>query len=326
MVVLDLQNLLKAILDIRVYEFLAHIKYLFLSKNYARRANKPPISIIQYEFRKAFGRELNISSPVSFNEKQNWMKLFWYDERAPICCNKFFVRQFVLSKGLGFILNELYAVYDSHEDIDGKGLTFPCVIKTTHDSGGHMIICKSYEESDWILIRKKIRRWNSIDYCFASGEWPYHTTQKKIICEKYLKSLDCTMPIDFKFFCFNGKPEFIMVPSKVEHSLKDSERRDFYDLSWNKLPIEWAHPTSMLNIPKPICLDDMIQYSSILSEGFPFVRVDFYNVGSIVIFGEMTFFHGGGLSNFVPESIDISLGNKINLPEKDNPWEKHVHR
>ena len=47
--------------------------------------------------------------------------------------------------------------------------------------------------------------------------------------------------------------------------------------------------------PRPMCLDEMLYYSRMMSSPFPFVRVDFYNVGDKLYFGELTFSPGGGI-------------------------------
>ena len=55
----------------------------------------------------------------------------------------------------------------------------------------------------------------------------------------------------------------------------------------------------------------MLEAASILSKGFPFVRVDFYIVGEKVYFGEMTFTPCACLDAAItPEAADI-LGQPI---------------
>ena len=66
-------------------------------------------------------------------------------------------------------------------------------------------------------------------------------------------------------------------------------------------------------IPKPEMLDRMIEVASILSKGFPEVRVDLYCVGGRIYFGEMTFTSNGGRDGYTPEHL-ITLGNQVILP------------
>ena len=51
-----------------------------------------------------------------------------------------------------------------------------------------------------------------------------------------------------------------------------------------------------------------------MSKGFPFIRMDFFDVNGRIYFGEYTFFPASGYDyNRLPES-DIYFGNKIKLP------------
>lgn len=54
-----------------------------------------------------------------------------------------------------------------------------------------------------------------------------------------------------------------------------------------------------------------------LSKGMPQVRVDFYEVGEKVLFGELTLFHFSGMTPFEPEEWDYRFGEWIDLPVKN---------
>ena len=64
---------------------------------------------------------------------------------------------------------------------------------------------------------------------------------------------------------------------------------------------------------KPISLDLMIQYASKLSQGFPFVRVDFYEINGEPIFGEMTLTPTGGNNHYLSQDAQKKLGELMNL-------------
>lgn len=61
----------------------------------------------------------------------------------------------------------------------------------------------------------------------------------------------------------------------------------------------------------------MIDSSLRLSEGFPFVRVDFYDGENKPIFGEMTFTPVGGLATYYKDDIATMLGEWIELPKRN---------
>ena len=55
----------------------------------------------------------------------------------------------------------------------------------------------------------------------------------------------------------------------------------------------------------------MLKIAAKLSEDFPFVRVDLYNVGGKIFFGELTFYPWSGYVQFTPDEIDFELGKKF---------------
>lgn len=279
--------------------------------------HESPEKLVRYVFDKIVQpkQELNLDAPVTFHEKLNWLKLNWFDERAIICSDKYRVREYVKAKGLSFLLNELYAVYDSVEEIDLSKLPEKFILKATHDSG-HNVICNGKEGLNLALAKRQLNWWLEIDYAYMSGEWPYHTQHPRIICEKLLEENSIGEIVDYKLFCFNGEPYVFFFASDRKHHAK----ADFYDLHWHKQAYRWFYEPSGKVFAKPKCLQEMIEYAKILSEGFPFVRVDFYEVEGTVYFGELTFFHGGGDGWFEPKEMDKVFGDLITLPEKMNPW------
>ena len=59
----------------------------------------------------------------------------------------------------------------------------------------------------------------------------------------------------------------------------------------------------------------MMAVAEKLSAGFPFARVDLYNIGGQIIFGEITFYPWSGYVRFTPDSFDFELGKYFRLPE-----------
>ncbi|GHU68155.1 hypothetical protein FACS189413_04390 [Bacteroidia bacterium] len=55
----------------------------------------------------------------------------------------------------------------------------------------------------------------------------------------------------------------------------------------------------------------MIDYARILSKGFDFVRVDLYDTGDKVYFGEMTFTPHGGLLRYYTLRALEEMGNLL---------------
>lgn len=268
---------------------------------------------IKSEFRKRLGREPNLINPVLFTDKLQWLKLNWYDERATVFADKYRVRKFV-SKSIGSeYLNELYGVYNRVDEIDISKLPKSFVLKGTHGSGFN-IICSDKDKINWKQAKKTMKKWLLTNYYYKKREWVYKDIKPRIICEKYLSDKntpDKGIP-DYKFYCFNGVPHYC----QVIKNRGTNETIDFFNMEWEHMPFTGMRllPNSKVKIEKPGKFEEMKVLASKLSEGFPFVRVDFYYVNKQIIFGEMTFFPTSGMGRFDPPEWDRKLGELLKLP------------
>lgn len=61
-------------------------------------------------------------------------------------------------------------------------------------------------------------------------------------------------------------------------------------------------------IDPPKCLADMIRGADLLGSGFPYVRIDLYEIEQKPMFGEFTFYPNSGQFSFKPESVEQELG------------------
>jgi hypothetical protein len=68
---------------------------------------------------------------------------------------------------------------------------------------------------------------------------------------------------------------------------------------------------------KPKTFEKMIEFSKILSQNIPFLRVDFYEIKGQLYFSELTFFPGSGLTEFKPDEWEYKIGEWIKLPNKE---------
>jgi len=113
--------------------------------------------------------------------------------------------------------------------------------------------------------------------------------------------------IDYKFFCFGGKVEFVYGVS--DRNVGETAEIGIYDKDFNKLSVarkdERAQTTAL---PRPRNYEAMIAVAEKLSCGFPEVRVDLYNIGGKIYFGELTFYDGSGYMGFDPDSFDFEAG------------------
>ena len=264
--------------------------------------------IIQYE--KKLGRIPDLKNPKRYTEKLQWYKLHYRKELLTQCADKYRVRDYIMQKGLSQILIPLYGAYDSVDEIPFDALPDRFAMKANHASGTN-ILCYDKKQFNEKEARKKGRQWLRRDFYQAGREWAYKNIKRKIVIEELLvDSKDETKSInDYKFFCLNGKVEFLI----VDHDRFGDHTRNLYTPDWSFMDISTDLPNAGDIIPKPDNLREMLEIARTLSADFPHVRVDLYSVNGKTYFGELTFYPWSGFVPFTPDSFDFELGEKLVL-------------
>lgn len=264
---------------------------------------------IKFFYKKSFKRELNFDDPKTYTEKLAWMKVNWYSSLAVKCSDKYQVRDYVSEKIGEEYLVPLIGYWTKIEDIDINKLPNQFVLKTTNGSGD-VVICDDKKELDINKAKIKLSKSKAAAYFRFSREWVYYDLPKMYIAEQYIQSNDGHAIKDYKFFCFDGEPKFLFVGSERESNVKF----DFFDMEWNHLDVLNGHDAKG-SVDKPKHFEEMIKIAKKLSKDFPHVRVDLYEEQGKLYFGELTFFHFGGLVPFEPDIWDLEFGKHFKLPE-----------
>lgn len=262
---------------------------------------------ITSEYRRRTGHDLNLKKPERFTEKLQWLKLFYRDDVMEKCSDKYTARFYVEEQGHKELLNDLLGVYDDVNEIDFDKLPNQFVMKASHGSGWN-IVCKDKTKLNWFMYKKIIRSWMRQNLYVYGREWNYKKLTPKIIIEKYIDSGDGQLT-DYKFFCFNGKPEFV----QVDRDRFQGHKRAFYNMNWEKLDFSTGYDT--VDEERPCELEKMKNLAIEFAKRFSFVRVDFYNVGKEIWFGEFTFFPDCGFYNYEPDKWDFYWGKLLKLPQ-----------
>lgn len=293
------------------------LKKIFQPKEVAiYLSNKKPFHylpdnlFLELKYRLEMGTKLNLNNPMTYNEKIQYLKL---NDRNPLftkLVDKYEVRDYVELKIGNEYLVPLYGVYENFEEINFDNLPNQFVLKTTHDSGG-VVICKDKSKFNKEFAREKLEKSLKTNFFWRKREWPYKDVKPRIICEKYMEDITENQLKDYKFFCFDGKPEFMFIAADRE----TKTRFDFFDMEFNNIPVKnyYSRSEKPEEIQKPILFDEMVRLSEKLSEGFKHLRVDFYIVNGKIYFGELTFYHFSGMKKFEPEKYDKIFGEYINL-------------
>lgn len=264
-----------------------------------------------------FKKRLNLKNPIDFNEKIQWLKLNYQIESILVASDKVKVEQILVEKNLSEYLIKRIGVFHSVKEIDWNQLPNQFVIKTNNASGTNIII-HDKKEVKINRIEKQLKKWLRINFSNYALEPQYQEMEPLILVEELIKT---TEPLkDYRFFCFNGKVEFLYVSIDGEinsEGFSDKKvRKGYFDLNFNKLDFLKVNTTEFDNVKKPNNFFQMIKIAEILSEKIPFVRVDLYNVNGQIYFGEMTFTPSSGFTDYYKDEVLLELGEKIELPRK----------
>ncbi len=269
---------------------------------------------IRRVFKYSLGYEPDLEHPKTFNEKLQWLKLHDHDPLYTRIVDKYEAKQYVAEKIGNQYIIPTYGVWDSFDEIDFSSLPGQFVLKCTHDSGG-VVICRDKNSLDLADARKRIAASLKRNYYYTGREWPYKNVKPRILAEKLMLPGSAGEPslTDYKLLCFDGKFDNIMV-CEGRYSQR-GVRFYFFDRGWNYLPYCPYDDldTGIFPALKPSRFEEMIRIAETLSAGFPVLRVDLYETGGQVYFGELTFFPDSGFDAEITRETDLLLGNRLNI-------------
>ena len=273
------------------------------------------IEILKTHFKNRVGYDLNLENPRTFNEKIMWSKLYYQNPLVTQCSDKFAVKEYV-RKTIGeeyFVPN--IGVWEDPDDIDFDSLPDQFVLKVNWSSG-YNIIVHDKSKLDIEQTRAQLKKWLKPDrnayYQFFN--WGFKHQKPVVYAEEYLEQI-AGQVYDYKFFTFSGTVKALFIAT--ERNTQGSLTFDFFDRDFNSMPFTYGGTHHADPLPeKPKNYNKMIELAEKLAKPFPFVRVDFYEVGDRIYLGEMTFYSGGGLLSFDPVEYDYMFGQWYQLPEK----------
>lgn len=287
-------------LKFKLYNIIVNIKKCIISDR--------QFNIHLYE--KAKGQKPNIENPKNFSEKLIYLKLHYRNPLITLCTDKYYVNEYLKACGCEQICKKIYGVYDDVNDILLDDLPDEFFIKCNHMSGCNYIIKKESTNINHILKLLKINLKHN--WYYNLREWNYKNIRPRIICEECLKDKSGNLPIDYKFYCFSGKPKYFMVSyGEYSHNVINYK----FDMEFNSIDLMFKKESLIeadeINIPDNI--NEMINYVNKLCKPFPHVRVDLYNIDGRIVFGELTFYSNAGVVNVESYEMDNIIGSWIDL-------------
>lgn len=263
------------------------------------------------------GEELHLKNPYTFSEKIQWLKLY---DATPIktrLADKFLVREWIKEKIGEEYLIPLLGVWDSFDEIDFNLLPNRFVLKANHGCKWNVFV-EDKQTFDRESAKNKFDHWMKLNYAFNSLELQYMNIPPKIIAEQYIDGL---AENNYQFMCFNGEVKFLW----TDVGPSNDKRQSYRLTDWNLLEVTLFKPRPFDdNIPKPKSLEKMVEIATILCQGFAHVRVDLYENNDQILFGEMTFTSGSGITYTRPREFEIQMGNWLRLPPK-SPIPERLH-
>ncbi len=279
---------------------------------------KDPQKLAQLLFNKHFGRDIDFEAPSTYNEIINVLKTTTDTTLWSRLADKHLVKEYIAERGLGDTLIKSYGAWESAGDIDFDALPESFILKP-NNGAGTVIVVDDKSKLNKLTTRLKLGMWLRKEYGYRNAEIHYARIKPMIIAEELLRLSDADKEIsqsiiDYKWFCFNGSVSYVeVIANRWERPL----HYYIYDTQWNYYP-QYINRTYQLKpIPKPKCLDEMIEICQRLSQGIPLVRIDLYQVGGKVYFGEMTFTSGAGYSHTKSDEFERILAQEYyaNLPK-----------
>lgn len=289
--------------------------------------NHCPETLLKIRYRYVFKKPLNLKNPQDLNEKILWAKLYSDTTKWTELADKRKVRDYVEKIGFEDTLVKLYATWYRKEDVNFDELPETFIIKANNGDGKgtNKIIRKSEltteKRSEYIAM---IGEWLSRKNIGALHAEPHYKNMKPCVIAEEVLPLEpgATSLTDYKMWCFNGKCYYTFVCN--DRSVGGNSAHVMtYDMDWNAHPEFSVFNSDYLRgeiVPKPKNFERMVEIAERLSNGFPELRVDLYNIDGKIYFGELTFTSQGGFMDYFTSEFNKELGSKFDI--KDFPRKK----
>ncbi len=262
-----------------------------------------------------FKRKIDWKKLRTFNEKLQWLKLYDRQNDYTLLVDKQSAKKII-----GEIIGEEHiiptlGVWDDWNDfmLSKQLLPEKFVLKCTHDSASTVVVDST--KANWNELRVFYEKRLASNFYLLGREWPYKNIIPRLMAEPYMSddsALNNGGLTDYKFHCFNGNVDNVMVC--IDRNI-GFPKFYFFDRHWRLLRINKRGKDAPkdFSLPKPQNIDQMFEIASLLSKGKPFVRVDLYVVNQIIYFGELTFYPSSGFDSNLLEETDVLWGNKLIL-------------
>ncbi len=287
-------------------------KEMKIEKKYGQ---KGMIEYCKKWYRRSTGETLDFDNPVTFTQKQQWIKFYDQNPIKTTLSDKYLVRSYISEKVGSKYLVPLITVdgnccFDDAFKIDFDKLPNKFVLSCNHGTGMTIVVNDKSKLSKRkiIKIKKQLNRWLKINIAYLNAfDFIYKDIKPCILILEYLQDESGGLE-DYKFMCIDGEPIFFWIDS----GRFGKHKRTTYDLNFNETLFSInSYPKIKHSRPKQ--LEEMIDLARKLSKGLKLLRVDFYICNGHLYLGELTVNPSAGKEQFHPSKYNLIIGEKLKI-------------
>jgi hypothetical protein len=246
--------------------------------------------------------------PRTFTDHVRRKMLFDRRPYLSITADKARARDYVREKVGEHVLTKAYAIVEDPRTIDWSAVPRTYVCKATHTTGGIIVVTDGADpdarlptatEGRWLRsyvrpehaprdqVTEVALRWVGKRFGWGPGtthEHQYRHLTPRVLVEELLRRPDGELASDYKIYVFHGRCELISV---VAGRMR-GKRIDHFRPDWTRVEVKGKSPPSEVPPPRPANLAELVRVAEALGAETDFVRVDLYDLGDRVVFGELT--------------------------------------
>jgi glycosyltransferase involved in cell wall biosynthesis len=250
------------------------------------------------------GKFLNLKNPKNVSEIILASMYFGKVNEYSDYVDKIKVRDIYKEWGYEKYLPKIYGIWNTPDEIDFGKLPSAFALKTNHGCGHHYICA---DKSELNIENAKATLNHALNTKFGLVETQYQSIKPMVYCEEYINDGTGNLPSDYKFLCTDGEIKCILI---VTERTEKSYKLLTYNTNWERLDYVTPHYIAKNDFSQPKNLNLMVEISKQISKRFDFVRVDFYDLGSKIFLGELTFTPQGGIMSYFTSEAIKNLGRK----------------
>lgn len=273
--------------------------------------------ILAYFFTRRFKRKIDLKNPKTLYEKLNYLKLYDLSEKKIMLSDRLLAKEYVKKNIPELNVAKTFQVANSFKELDFSQCPEYFIIKTNHACKSGIFIENKNEitPTDYKLLAKYYDKVQKINYAYwGVFELQYKDIIPKVYVEEFLSYDIGVVFKEYEVFCFNGNPIFV--------NIDGPNGAGFYDSEWNSVEYSIYVMPNRIETPTPVNKEKIIEYAKKISQGFSFIRVDFFEVNGILYFAEATFTPLMGNIVLSPYEYNTILGDKLDISSVMNSKRK----